>query len=81
MLECKSIECGSGECAIAVTEIPDVHIESIEDLADACCCRLSWDSLNSVSAYGSNSAILNFESEILALVAKITYLENCFNKS
>ena len=64
-----------------VNNIPDVHVESIEDLADACCCRLSWNSADSANVYGSVSAILNFESEIMALVAKLVFLENCYNRS
>lgn len=81
MLECKSIKCADDECAIHVTGIPKVHIESIEDLADACCCKLCWNSSSSVVVQGSYFEILNFESEVLALVARITFLENCFNKS
>lgn len=80
MLECKSIKC-NGESSLYVAEIPEVHISSLEELADACCCTLFWNSKNSVTVYGSSSEILNFESEVLALVARITFLENCLRKS
>jgi hypothetical protein len=82
MLDCTYVKDVAHESeSLIITDIPEACKSPIEELADACCCRLSWDSNASATVSGSYGSIHNVEAEVLALYAKITFLENCLQKS
>lgn len=69
------------ELAIQIDGITEAQKDFIFDVVDACCCRYLFASPTSIIVQGSRNGVITVEAEVLALVSKLTFLENCLNRS
>ena len=66
---------------VTITAIPEVQYETVRVLAESCGCNTKEINGDTLRAYGNYNELALLEGEILALSARIIFLENCLRIS